>query len=304
MPDNASASTPIAPVVTAIDRITIAVRDLAFSERVYTRLLGREPSWRRLDGAGGTEHVLYTLDNLGVELLSPVGEGVWGQRAEEFLEAHGEGILVLFLKTEDSAAAAATLTERGIPTVVLPENEVVGLDGSIRRWRNALVLREGSRHLSIILTEHRGPPLPKKPAPLRPDVSEEAAISAMDHVVVMTSDAEACKAMFGDRFGIRLALDHTKPEWGVRQLFFRLGGVTLEVVESLDKAKAPKVDFFWGVAWKAKDIHAVHARLTAEGVELSDVRKGRKKGTEISTIRPPTGGVPTLLISQSEVDPK
>jgi hypothetical protein len=116
----------------------------------------------------------------------------------------------------------------------------------------------------------------------------------------MTPDADGCKRLFGGQFGIRLALDHSKPEWGVRQLFFRLGGVTIEVVQPLDKTKAPAKDFFWGMAWKAGNVATVRERLLREEADVSEVRIGRKKGTEVATIRKPTGGVPTLLVGEME----
>lgn len=286
------------PLVTAVDRIVIAVKDIDESETAYTRMFGRQPSWRRRDRAGGTEHVYYYLNNIGVELAATKGDGVWGQQIETFLAEHGEGISLLVLASDNVERTASLLNDAGISTVVMPENEGAGDDGVVRYWRHALIEKEKTRGMGILVSQtHKGQnqrPL----APLRTGVAEDAAIAAMDHVVVMTNDAEACKSLFGDKFGIRLALDHTKPEWGVRQLFFRLGGVTIEVVESLDKAKAPKADFFWGTAWKCNDIHAARARIAAEGAGVSEVRKGRKKGTEVATIRPPTGGVPTLLIAE------
>ncbi|MDO8289886.1 MAG: VOC family protein [Parvibaculum sp.] len=285
-----------APLVTAFDRITMAVRDLAEAEAIYTRILGRDPSWRHTDRPGGTDHVHFDLDNLAIELVSPIGPGVWGQQVKTFLDARGEGIFVLFLRTDDVVATAKELTARGLETIATPEGEGLGSDGSTRRWRDTVMSREATRDMTIIVSETLKGIDERRPSPIREGVAREAAISALDHVVVMTSDGDACKKLFGDQFGIRLALDHSRPEWGVRQLFFRLGGVTLEVVEPLDKAKAPKVDFLWGMAWKTNDIRLTRERLVAEGAEVTEVARGRKKDTEVATIRPPTGGVPTLLI--------
>ena len=41
----------------------------------------------------------------------------------------------------------------------------------------------------------------------------------------------------------------------------------------------------WGVAWRSTDVDTTHARLTADGLDLSEVRIGRKKGTRIFTVR-------------------
>jgi len=287
------------PLVTAVDRIAIAVRDMKEAEGIYQRMLGREPSWRRTDRVGGTDHVHFDLENISVELIAVIGPGIWGQQVQNFLDKRGEGILVLFLRTDDVVATAKGLTARGLSTIAMPEGEGLGLDGSRRHWRNTMMPREASRNMTIIVCEP-GASDERFPAPVREGVPRNEVISAMDHVVVMTSDGDACKKLFGDQFGIRLALDHTKPEWGVRQLFFRLGGVTIEVVEPLDKTKAPESDFLWGVAWKAADIRATRNRLVAEGAQVTEVARGRKKDTEVATIRPPTCGIPTLLIGTIE----
>ncbi len=303
MTDSSPAASPdsVTSTVTAVARVALAVHDLGEAEATYTRLLGREPSWRRTDRIDGTDHVVYQLDNMALELIAHIGPGVWSQQHKAFTDERGEGIIALFLATDNVEQTVDFLSQRGLATGCMPANEATSSDGQHRRWRNSMMSRGVSRDLALVATQDMTRPATLKTiAPLRAGVNAEAAISALDHVVVMTSDAEACKTLFGAQFGIRLALDHSKPEWGVRQLFFRLGGVTIEVVESLDKAKAPKVDFFWGVAWKTDNIHAVHDRLVAEGADISEVRTGRKKGTEIATVRPPTNGVPTLLIGQSK----
>jgi catechol 2,3-dioxygenase-like lactoylglutathione lyase family enzyme len=283
------------PLVTAVERLVIAVRDLADAERIYTRILGRSPSWRHENPGGGTAHVLYLLDNIGLELVTPTGDGPWGLIVSRHLEKQGEGIQVLFLATSDAVAATAQLNERGLAAVTLPEGGATS-GSRLRRWRSVILPPQFTREMPLIVNEVMTAPGVVPLAPLREGVAEEDAISALDHVVVMTSDAEACKKLFGEQLGIRLALDQSKPEWGVRQLFFRLGGVTIEVVEPLDKEKAPKTDHFWGLAWKAGNVGAVRERLTREGVDVSEVRRGRKKDTEVATIRKPTGGVPTLLV--------
>jgi len=281
-------------LVDGIDRIMIGVRDVAEAERIYTRMLGRSPSWRYRDG--GTERVIYRLGNTSVDLLSSSETGApWGSLLSSQLDKAGEGIVGIVFSTPDAARTVEGLKTRGLPAVLFPEAEVSGPAGERRRWKTLMVPAEITRGLFMMGREQLSPePLPE--APLRPGVGEGEAISALDHIVVMTSDAEACRHLFGAQFGIRLALDHTKPEWGVRQLFFRLGGVTLEVVEPLDKAKAPASDYFMGLAWKAGHVGAVRERLVREGADVSEVKVGRKKGTEVATIRKPTGGVPTLLI--------
>ena len=60
--DNAAAD----PALVAVDRIIVSVRDLDEVEAAYTRMFGRAPSWRRIDRTGGTSHVYFYLDNIGL----------------------------------------------------------------------------------------------------------------------------------------------------------------------------------------------------------------------------------------------
>lgn len=282
-------------IVDAVERVIVAVRNLAEAEEVYTRILGRMPSWRHRDPGGGTAHVVFRLDNMSLELVEPVNGGPWGKVTSRYLDGRGEGVMTLVLRTPDAEKAARALTAIGLAAVALPQGEA--RDGSrVRSWRNVLMPTSLTRGVSLLLTDETSRRENLPPAELREGVAAADAISALDHIVIMTADAEAMKVLLGDKLGIRLALDQSKPEWGVRQLFFRLGGVTIEVVEPLDKAKAPADDHYWGLAWKAGNVATMRERLLRDGVEVSDVRRGRKKGTEVATLRPPTMGIPTLLV--------
>ncbi len=118
---------------------------------------------------------------------------------------------------------------------------------------------------------------------------------SVDHLVLRTGDAEACIALFGEELGIRLALDQTVPEWGGRMLFFRAGKLTLEVIQR--DGDTTGSDQFWGIAYHCADIESEHARLCGAGVLMSEIRKGRKAGTRVATVKSHCLGIPTLLIA-------
>lgn len=285
--------------ITSFDHLIIAVRDLDVAEADYTRILGRAPSWRGAHPQAGTANVLYRLGNMYLELLAPVGEGFFATGVTQHLDRSGEGIFGIVLGVENADAAAVGLRERGYrPSEPQPGSGVDERTGAVRAWRNVYLAPDETRGLFMFLIEHQSPADALPVAALTDEASEFAAVDSLDHVVVMTPDPEACKALFGDVLGIRLALDHSKPEWGVRQLFFRTGGVTIEVVASLNPEKQPETDHYWGVAWKTRDIVGAGERLRAAGTHVSDVRVGRKKGTLVSTLKSQTHGVPTLLIEQ------
>ncbi len=133
-----------------------------------------------------------------------------------------------------------------------------------------------------------------------PKVKRAAAFAALDHVVVQTRDAEATRAFYGDKLGLRLALDRTFEKRGVRLMFFRVGGVTVEVASRLEQTTdAAARDRLFGLAWQVEDADVARARLADLGVAVSVVRAGHKAGTRVFTIEGETHGVATLVIEPS-----
>lgn len=120
---------------------------------------------------------------------------------------------------------------------------------------------------------------------------------AIDHVVVHTTRPERAIARWHDRLGLRLALDRTFSERGLRLLFFRSGGMTLEYAAPLRAPEdAGARDRLWGVAYRVPDLARHCARLRAAGIEVSPSRPGVRPGTTVATVRSGTCGVPTLLL--------
>jgi catechol 2,3-dioxygenase-like lactoylglutathione lyase family enzyme len=79
-------------------------------------------------------------------------------------------------------------------------------------------------------------------------------------------------------------------------LFFRVGGVTIEVVAPLQGGAPETRDRIGGLAWRVADVAAEHARMAAAGLNVSDVRTGRKPGTRVFTVRDAPAAIPTLVI--------
>ncbi len=114
----------------------------------------------------------------------------------------------------------------------------------------------------------------------------------------MSPDLESSHRLYGEVLGLRLALDRTFAARDTRILFFRVGGVTLEVAGSLKQAaRADDSDRLWGLAYRVRDLEAEHARLLAAGFDVSEIRQGAKRGTRVCSVRRETHGVATLLIA-------
>ena len=62
----------------------------------------------------------------------------------------------------------------------------------------------------LILNKAVAPALSSTPSKI------EFGVVAIDHVVLMTTDAEDCIRLFGRDLGMRLALDKTVEKWGGR----------------------------------------------------------------------------------------
>jgi hypothetical protein len=83
-------------------------------------------------------------------------------------------------------------------------------------------------------------------------------------------------------------------------MFFRCGDLIVEVVHRPNDAAADKAhDKLWGLSWRVADIDATRARLVAAGLDVSEVRTGRKPGTRVLSVRDGTCGIRTLLLERT-----
>jgi catechol 2,3-dioxygenase-like lactoylglutathione lyase family enzyme len=283
-------------MLVSLDHVVISVRDLDAAEQAYARLLGRAPSWRGRHPGAGTANALFRLENAYLELLSPASEGALASALTDLLARQGEGLLALAFATDDAKAEAARFQRIGIAASEPDDGE--GKDvasGAVRRWRNTFLPTTASRGLRLFAIEHLTPP---GALPLgMPTVPAEATVHALDHVVVASDDLEAARRLYGEALGLRLALDRRFEARGLRILFFRVGGVTVEVAGPLAPPPEPAAaDRFAGLAYRVADVAAARARLSAEGFDASPVRAGAKPGTLVCSVRGGTHSVPTLLI--------
>lgn len=144
----------------------------------------------------------------------------------------------------------------------------------------------GARDISLTRSHFREAGYSERPT--------STGIYAVDHIVLQSRDADDCIRLFGDELGLRLALDQEVPEWGGRMLFFRMGKMTLEVIQNLKEP--PPQDFFWGITYLCRDLDQTIAALDDREVAHSPIRKGRKPGTRVATVKSHCLGLPTLLV--------
>lgn len=280
-------------MITGLDHVLIVTTSVDDAENAYSALLGREPDWRSTD-PGGSATVIFQLENTALEIMAPTGGGPLARRLHSMIDQDGVGLKSLIFATDDLADARATFDRRALkPDEITPGESVDPFSGKARYWSRFRLDEQATHGVRIFALQRKAPdPLVCKPA--KPD-----AVVGLDHVVINTANPERAASLYGARLGLRLALDRSNPDWDMRLMFFRAGGLTVELAHKLSAGVSHAPDKLWGLSWRVPDIEAAHARLEKANFALTSIRAGRRAGTKVFTVRDGTVGVPTLVISDA-----
>jgi catechol 2,3-dioxygenase-like lactoylglutathione lyase family enzyme len=314
--------------ITALDHIALVVRDLDATLEGLTRIFGREPNWRGT--GGGMRHAWYQFGNTALDVLEPGEAGMAGA----WMAQHGEGLWGLAFATDDMEAERKRLARLSIPSTEAFPVRTKDETGAARIWPTSVIDAGATAGVTTFLigTTPDAAPWPVSPLVGDEGVGDEgvgdeaAAVSGLDHVVVSTPNPERAAALYGARLGLDFKLDRTNAAWGTRLMFFRVGGLVVEIAHPLKTPPSDNEDFLggsrvkvfgitvaelthppapptsddpdhlWGLTWAVPDIAAAHARMTTAGLSLSEIRTGRKPGTQVYTVKNAPGRVPTLII--------
>ncbi|WP_411287352.1 VOC family protein [Phenylobacterium sp.] len=282
-------------MITALDHVALVVRDLHASVDGYRRLLGREPNW--LGGDGGARHAWFQFPNMALDIITPHGEGAFGDRMRAHLDAHGEGVWALAFTAEDLEATQRLITRRGVRATEPSLTRSTHDDGRKRYWLGCTAHPDDTAGLQILLM---AAPRDGVPWPLS-EPTGAGAVASLDHVVIHTPNPDRALAIHGAKLGLDLRLDRVNAQWGARQMFFKAGEALIEVGASLKAAVSDGPDSFGGLAWRVDDPVNAQARIAAAGFDVSEVRAGRKPGTHVFTVRDAPAGVATLMLSAEPV---
>jgi catechol 2,3-dioxygenase-like lactoylglutathione lyase family enzyme len=256
-------------LISSIDHVVIAVRDLAAGVAAYEILLNRTAS--PVQTADGVATALIPTCNIAVELMAPVASGDSGDRLRAALE-DGEGLKSLVFAVSDIERMHKRCERVGLARQAIAERD---------NWRSFRVGAERTHGVRLFFMERREQP-------------ELSPGGGLDHIVIRTPEPERAAALYGARLGLDMRLD--REVMGRRLMFFRCGDAVVEIVH--DPALNDR-DTLWGLSWRVADAGAERERLANAGLEVSDVRTGMKPGTRVFTVRSGTCGVPTLMIEAS-----
>ncbi len=272
-------------MLTSFDHLTILVKDLDAAVQSYQRLFGIAPSWRGVHPDLGTHSALFGLCNALIELVGPIDGAPEATGMRELLEARDEGLYAVAWGTPDADACSDSLRARGLRATLPQPGQARDASGHLRSYRTIDLSPRMTRGLSVYVVER------SDSAALRSAAPASDGVFALDHVVIRTANIDAAIALYGEGLGIRLALDRMFGD--VRMLFFRVGGVTLEVVEDRTLGAT---DVFYGATYRVRDLDATHARMRASGFRVDETRAGIKPNTRVYSVKDGTCGVPTLIL--------
>ena len=279
-------------MISSIDHLIIAVKDINDAEENYRKIFGMEPVWKGEHKELGTANVIFNFKNTYFELLSANGDGLGAALVNGAIEEQGDGLIGVVFGTNNIEESFSTLKKSGY--LVTEPTEGEGIDNKtqkIRKWKNLFLPPELTRGIFSFIIEHSEGALPSL------NKYPKATINKLDHLVINTNDANGFINIYKDIFNIRLALDKVVEHWKSRMLFFRVNKTTIEVIER--KNEDDSQDSLWGLAWEVESIEEAYNRLISEGVDVTPIKEGLKENTLVATIKSHTHNVPTLLIEHT-----
>ena len=278
-------------MITGLDHIVLLARDIDAAVKTYETLLAQRPAWRTK--GDGAETAIFTLANMSLEIMAPSGVGAVGERVRARLDEQGEGFASLCFRVEGVDRFQRRLKRLGLmPEDVAQSGSTSTIDGATLSWKRTRTAVEATHGPRLFFLE------PSAERPLS-QATASAPIVGLDHVVIATGEPERAAALYGARLGLDMTLDLTRPDWDAQLMFFRCGDLVVEIVHRLSEASSGNPDKLWGLSWRVSDIDAAQARLTSSGLDVSDIRTGRRPGTRVFTVRAGALGVPTLVIQQA-----
>lgn len=279
-------------MITGLDHVLLVCPSIDDGEAAYSALLGRDPDWRSSD-AGGSATVLFQLENTAVEIMAPAGGGPLARRLHAMIDDDGPGLKSLIFATANLSDTRGVFDRRALkPEEIVGGESINPASGKVRYW-SRLRLDDQATHGVRIFALQR-----MTPDPLVYAAAGPSAVTGLDHVVIHTPNPDRAAALYGARLGLRLALDRTNADWDMRLMFFRAGGITVELAHRLSDGIGNQPDKLWGLSWRVSDIEAAHQRMARANLNVTSIRAGRRTGTRVFTVRDGTLSTPTLVLAE------
>ena len=229
-----------------------------------------------------------------LELVAPSGEGANADRIRAVLAAQGEGLASICFRTSDIAKMHRRLDRLTLkPEPVAEVESRDAISGATLSWKRTRAATETTRGVRLFFLERDK----ERPLSVRTD-------DRIDH-----GDGP-CRGLDGGSRTRRGALRRAaRPRHGARPLASGLGPAdVLPLRRPHRRGHAPAGQARTPTRRRTGCAACAGASPTSTrpmrgwlqaGVDVSEVRTGRKPGTRVMTVRSGTCGVPTLLVQPS-----
>ncbi len=277
-------------MLTALDHIVLVCPDIEAAVDDYTKLLGAQPVWRASDSDTAT--AVFSFHNTALELLAPAGDGAAADKLRAMV-ADGAKITTLVYRSDSITQNHHVMQRRGLnPSDITDGSSEDLITGQSRQWQRFRIPDDAMAGVKTFVVQTQ--------SSLKPAQTHGDAVSALDHLVIQTPNVDRFVANYGTRLGLRLALDRKASQWKTHFLFFRVGDCTIEATHRLGEVHdTAGTDKIWGLTWATEDLNGAHSRLSDAGIDVSEIRDGRKPGSRVFTVRSGTLGIATLFIAHT-----
>ena len=279
----------ILKMLTRVQNIFLATNNVEETSQKFSIFFGRNPNFIGQSRNLGIDIISFELYKTNICLISPKNPGIWFETLNNFLKIKGEGIFGINFSSDDFDVDYNNFVKNDLKLSNKVDSSFERNNENQIRFSFFNILDKTIESLNILVSHEM-------------DFQNNIAnsnnnLSKVNQLVIQTEAPDPIKEIFERKLGIRLALDKTFKEWAGRMLFFRLGGVTLEVIEGKDIEQNSQ---YFGIGWHAENFNKCYNNLINDSFSLSKIRKGRKEGTVVSTVKEPILNIPTILIGLKE----
>ena len=139
-------------MISGLDHLVVLVDDIAAGAKAYEALLGRSPSWR--SQSDGSEAVLFTLDNVTLELMAPAGNSPTADRIRDVINTWGEGLASICFRVDDIAKMHRRLDRVALKPDPVAEVESRDLgSGATLHWKRTRAATDLTRGVRMFFLE-------------------------------------------------------------------------------------------------------------------------------------------------------
>ena len=276
-------------MLTRVQNIFLATKNIEETSKKFTIFFKRNPNFVGQSKKLGIDIISFGLNKTNICLISPKCNGIWFEALNNFLKKGGEGIFGVNFSSDNFDNDYNNFVKNELKLSNKIETSFEGNKKDQIKFSFFNILNKTVESLNIVISNEMDFQNNRE--------NSKNNVSKVNQLVIQTKSPDTIKDFFRDKLSIRLALDKTFKEWAGRMLFFRLGGVTLEVIEGQDIKQNSK---YFGIGWHTDNYNKCYNDLLKNGFRLSKIRIGRKEGTLVSTLKDPILNIPTILIGLEE----